>query len=347
MKENNYQDIEQLLQKMLVGTLSENEKDEIRKYMASTWQDERLNDFMSRHWATLDARSADSDEAGLDDLKSRILLMIMNDPSLSRPAAGRKIRLNPPGWLVRIAAVLTIPLLIFSGYLYYRLNGSSSAVKPEISQEVVATPGSRVHFMLADKTEVWLNSGSTLSFSTGLYEQQQRRVKLTGQGYFLVSKDEEHPFIVETGDLNIKVLGTAFDVSNYANDEFISSTLEHGAIALLNSDGEELAVLRTGENAVYKKTSRELAVNQVNTRIATSWKDGQLIFREAPLKEVTTRLERWFNCSINVDPELASSGMRFTATIQDETLGEVLKMVEISAHVRTKITKREAWIWIE
>jgi ferric-dicitrate binding protein FerR (iron transport regulator) len=137
-------------------------------------------------------------------------------------------------------------------------------------------------------------------------------------------------------------------VSNYAEDEFIRSTLEDGAIALLNPSGDrELASLKPGQQAVFRKQTKELRVYQTDTRLSTSWKDGKLIFRDASLKEVTRQLERWFNCSIQTDPELLHSGILYTATIRDETLGEVLQMIEISTQVKTKIKNRSVKIWAE
>jgi ferric-dicitrate binding protein FerR (iron transport regulator) len=81
--------------------------------------------------------------------------------------------------------------------------------------------------------------------------------------------------------------------------------------------------------------------------MSTSWKDGKLMFRDSPLNDVTRQLERWFNCTIHVDPKLMNSEISYTATIQDETLGEVLKMIEISTQVKTRIKNREVTIWTE
>jgi ferric-dicitrate binding protein FerR (iron transport regulator) len=85
-------------------------------------------------------------------------------------------------------------------------------------------------------------------------------------------------------------------------------------------------------------------VEKVDTRLTTSWKDGRLIFKNTPLHEVTKQLERWFNCSIYVAPELLDSGILYTATIQDETLIEVLEMIEISTKVNTEIKNRQVQI---
>jgi transmembrane sensor len=345
--ESKEENIDLLLETIISGDLSDSQRSRLYSCIESTFHDEKLNEFMEKHWKELGMESSNEDEQDLKEAKKRIMKIVRG----GRTKVPEQTKKTPARWInymVRAAAILTIPLMIFSGYMYFRLNEQSLLYAEEtVMQQVIATPGSRVHFVLPDQSEVWLNSGSSLEFSNGLVKQQQRRVKLKGQGYFLVTRDERHPFVVETGDLNIKVLGTSFDVSNYVEDEFVSSALEDGAVALLNPSGEEIASLKPGQQALFRKKTRELTVCQVDTRLLTSWKDGKLIFRNAPLKEVTKQLERWFNCTIQVDPGLLHSGILYTATIQDETLGEVLQMIEISTQVKTKIKSREVSIWSE
>jgi ferric-dicitrate binding protein FerR (iron transport regulator) len=210
--------------------------------------------------------------------------------------------------------------------------------------KVVAHPGSRVHFTLPDQTEVWLNSGSTLEYPLALNEQENRKVKLSGQGYFKVAHDPSHPFFVETDGIRIKALGTSFDVSGYAADRQISSTLEEGSIALLDLSGKEVTRIYPGQKAVLDKSTNSMEVKEVETMLTTSWKDGKLIFRNTSLLDVTIQLERWFNCKIHLDSRLLKTDLMYTATIQDETLGEVLKMIEISTKIKTGIEKREVYI---
>jgi ferric-dicitrate binding protein FerR (iron transport regulator) len=212
------------------------------------------------------------------------------------------------------------------------------------NQRVTANPGSRVHFTLPDQTEVWLNSGSMLEFPLALNLLDNRKVKLSGQGYFKVAHDKAHPFFVETDGLSIKALGTSFDVSNYDNDKQISSTLEEGSIALIGFDGNEVTRIHPGQKAILDKTTHMMVVRDVETLLTTSWKDGKLIFRNTSLSDITVQLERWFNCKIHLDPRLKDSGLMYTATIQNETLGEVLKMIEISTRIKTLIKEREVYI---
>ncbi|MCE4564754.1 FecR domain-containing protein [Maribellus sp. CM-23] len=334
--------IKNLLAKLLADTLSEREQEQLRNHIGSSYKDKQLNELMSEHWQNLDT-SGLSAEPSLENLKLKLWTLIQQEEAVKKQTElSRKISWQTA--ITRIAAILFIPLLVYTGFMLAQSHIQNKQAEM-VMQKVEANPGSRVHFTLPDKTEVWLNSGSSLEYPIAMNKQKQRNVRLTGQGYFKVSYNPRHPFLVETNQINIKVLGTSFDVSNYNNDGQIITTLEEGCIALLDSHGREVSKLAPGQQAVLEKTSRKLYVENVKTELSTSWKDGRLIFRDAPLQEVVKLLGRWYNCNIEVDDSLIGSDIQYTATIQDETLGEVLQMIELSTAVKTSIKNREVRIW--
>jgi len=335
-----------LHKKLLSANLTQKEKDELWVKIQSTYNNSELELLMREYWQDLENKEIVSDEFQFEVLKSQILSRIQKSKNSSKNIH----QLFSSNWrtvMMRVAAILFIPLLLGSVYVYYRMDNKYNmmASSSSVMQEVIACPGSRVHFTLPDHSEVWLNSGSKLKFALNMTSLDQRNVRLTGQGYFKVAHDKKHPFIVETEKMKIQALGTSFDVSSYCNDSHISSILEEGSIALINLQNKEFARLTPGQQAILDKTSNELTIKEVDTALSTSWRNGKLVFRNSPLVEVTKQMERWFNCQINVDPKLLNSNILYTATIQDETLGEVLKMIEISTSVKTKIEKREVSIW--
>jgi len=344
MDSNHKIDSKHLLDQILSGKMSDVEKNDLNDYIQSSFKDPNLDLLMREHWLGLEYNDIIADETKLQILKNQLISRI--DQTQFSPS--KVLRLLPFNWknyLIRVAAVLFIPLLLSSLFVFYRIDRKINQMATSTAvQQVIASPGSRVHFMLPDQTEVWLNSGSMLEFPIALNQQVSRKVKLSGQGYFKVAHDKEHPFFVEACGVIIKALGTSFDVSGYNDDNLISSTLEAGSIALINLQGDEVARLFPGQKVVLNKITNELLVRNVDTALSTSWKDGKLIFRNAPLKDVTMQLERWFNCKIHIDPQLINTGLMYTATIQDETLGEVLKMIEISTKIKTKIENREVYI---
>ncbi|NEW84867.1 MAG: DUF4974 domain-containing protein [Mariniphaga sp.] len=344
MVPNHEIDYKYLLDRMLSDKLSKAEKDELQEYIQHSYKDDELDLLMSNHWMGLEDKQIAVSELQILVLKNKILSQINQRLSSSK----KEHQLFQPRWkyyLIRVAAVLFIPLLLGSLVVYYQMDKRlDQMMASPASQRVEANPGSRIHFTLPDQTEVWLNSGSTLEFPLAMNEMDSRKVKLSGQGYFKVAHDKEHPFYVETDRLTVKALGTSFDVSNYSNGNQVTSTLEEGSVALIDLKGNEITRIHPGQKAIIDKVDMRMVVKDVDTKLTTSWKDGKLIFRNTSLPDVTAQLERWFNCKIHLDTRLVNSGLKYTATIQDETLGEVLKMIEISTKIKTKIEKREVYI---
>jgi ferric-dicitrate binding protein FerR (iron transport regulator) len=337
---------EYLLERILSGELTSAEREDLTIYIEDSYRDHQLDLLMQEHWDGMEDEKIVMNDSQLLNLKIRIFDQIHQ----SKASLEENRRIVHPNWksyLTRAAAVLFVPLLLGSMLLVNRMNNQiQKLTTTTANQKVVANPGSRVHFTLPDQTEVWLNSGSMLEFPLSINQQDFRKVKLSGQGYFKVAHDQEHPFFVEVDGLNIKALGTSFDVSAYISDGQISSTLEEGSIALINNEGGEIARLHPGQKAFLDKTTNVLFVKEVETTLTTSWKEGKLIFRNSSLPDVMEQLERWFNCKIHVDTKLMTAGLMYTATIQDETLGEVLKMIEISTKIKTRIEKREVYLEI-
>lgn len=287
MGSNHKIDIKYFLSQLLSGKLSKEEQNSLREYILANYKDNELDSLMHEHWSSLNNQENVIDDIQMLVLKNKIISKIY-ESKISGKEYPRTITLNWKNNLLRIAAMLFLPLLVGSMIVFYQMNKKLNQLHaPMAMQQVMASPGSRVHFTLPDETEVWLNSGSTLEFPINLSLLDQRQVRLTGQGYFKVAHDKDHPFFVETQQMIVKALGTSFDVSSYADDRQITSTLEDGSIAIMDLQGNEVARLSPGQQAILDKTSSELAVMDVETILTTSWKDGKLIFRRTSLPEVS------------------------------------------------------------
>jgi transmembrane sensor len=344
MRQNQHLDYKYLVDRLVSVNFTDSEKAELDDYIQNSFNNDELNSLIQKHWQELESMKFATDDIQLLILKNRILSKI-HQTKISPEKPTAVFYSNWKNYLIRIVAILFIPLLLSSLYVIYQLKQNTEVNNLiSLNERVIAHPGSRVHFTLPDNTEVWLNSASALEFPLLLKSQKIRKVKLTGQGYFNVSHDEKHPFIVEADGMNIKALGTSFDVSSYAEDNQISSTLENGSIAMTDLDGIELARIHPGQKAILDRTTRLVTIKNVESKLFTSWKDGKLIFKNTPLAEVAKQMERWFNCKIFVDPHLLNTRLVYTASIQDENLGEVIKMIEISTSVNTKIENRNVYI---
>lgn len=176
--------------------------------------------------------------------------------------------------------------------------GNSDSLSFQGTQKhVIQIPkGGEYELILPDGTHVWINSDSELSFPTQ-FDSTRREVFLTGEAYFSVTKDKEKPFIVKVNeDIEIKVLGTQFNVQAYQDENTIETTLCEGSVNV--SDGKQKVTLTPSLQAVYSKSTKNLITRKVDTRLYSSWKDGLFVFENKPLEEIMTTLSRWYNIHV-------------------------------------------------
>lgn len=202
--------------------------------------------------------------------------------------------------------------------------------------------GHRSRVKLPDNTVVWLNSGSKLNYPTK-FDKDKREVFLQGEAYFEVSRDEKRPFTVLTNELDVRVLGTKFNVSAYHDDKSVSVVLASGSVELgynpnlLGRQSTDKMV--PGMKAVYDLESEQLEQASVDTDLYTSWKDGYLIFENSTLLTITTKLSRYYNVEIAFDkPKLKEETFSGSLDLKASAI-EVLEI--ISEITGTKLEKEE------
>lgn len=199
-----------------------------------------------------------------------------------------------------------------------------------------ANPGMRTHIHLPDGTMAYLNSGSTLTYTIP-FDVKERKVALKGEAYFKVSHNPEQPFVVSVADdkMNIKVLGTEFNVQAYNDDDLIQTTLVSGAIDLhyKNSNGKIVGrSVKPSEKVVYDSHSGNVSVKTVNTDYDTAWMQGRLVFKETPLPEVLKKMTHYYNVTFSVvDPVIQT--YNFTGTFDNRQLSQVLDYLKISSGI--------------
>lgn len=188
--------------------------------------------------------------------------------------------------------------------------------------------GKQFELLLSDGTQVSLNSGSSLRYPVNFIAGKDRKVYLKGEAFFDVAKDASHPFIVNADQINIRVLGTQFNLSFYPEDEDISTVLVEGSVALYKEGADMKKNTSTqlvpGQQAAFNKTKNEMSVNEVDTHNHTAWKDGYLLFKASPFYRIRSKLERHFNISIEDKTQLLHNQV-YTATFRNETIEEILE----------------------
>ncbi|MGQ7870254.1 FecR family protein [Sunxiuqinia sp. sy24] len=207
---------------------------------------------------------------------------------------------------------------------------------PENYTTITASNGEHSKITLPDQSTVWLNGGTTIAYNNAFFSQN-REIKLNGEAFFQVTKQSEHPFVVHCDDLKVRVLGTSFNVRNYAEDETVSVVLEKGAVELETNAGKfSTHQLSPGEKADYERNGKGLTIKKVETSQYTSWKKGLLIFSDATMSEVVKKLERWYNVSIEVkNPRI--NNLLFNATILHEDIEDIMELIKFSCAINYDI----------
>ena len=244
--------------------------------------------------------------------------------------------------LLRVAAVLILPLMVLS--ILFINEKLKLATKDNLYTEVSVSPGSKLRTVLPDGTEVWLNSGSTLKYPQS-FSNKNRQAILTGEAYFNVISDLLHPFVVKTEGLELKVIGTSFNVMAYPEEKNISVTLEEGKISIENPcSGKKisrLCFLEPKEQIVFQKETGTAKITTVNTDQFTSWKDGKLIFRNNSLNFIFNHLERWYNADIEIVGDEKLPQTPYTLTIEDETIVQVLEYLSVASGISYEVVPAE------
>jgi ferric-dicitrate binding protein FerR (iron transport regulator) len=255
-----------------------------------------------------------------------------------------KRKLNPVtklnSWLLifqRVAAILILPLLIYTAWI---LSNRSQNIKVSTVMKSSETAyGVRSQIILSDGTKVWLNSGTKLSYPE-TFSGNSREVKLTGEAYFQVESDKDNPFFVDLNGYKVKATGTKFNISNYQNDNTITTYLDHGNISFLaytNDKQNEPVLLKENDIIILNKGEKKYKLQNTDGRKYLAWIDGKLVFKNDNTNDVAERLGRWYNAEIIFDDKLSQSGYVFTATFKQESLEEALKLLSYSTPIRYKI----------
>ena len=226
--------------------------------------------------------------------------------------------------------------LIFSVFV------SSPTVKPTESLQAFIVPlGSRSKVILADGTEVSLNSGSELKYSSG-FSSVNRVVTLSGEGFFTVKSDPQHPFTVKTSDFDIKVTGTKFNVCSYPDNKFSAATLAEGKIGLQLKGNSRILDVEPGEKFQLDRGTQKISLTDADIESEIAWKDGEFIFRKIPFPELVHKLERCYDVKLNCSgSELQNYA--FTGRFKNqETIWQVLDALKLTSPIDyQKTTFRE------
>lgn len=202
-------------------------------------------------------------------------------------------------WSVAAVAIVLLGLITVTAYWQ-----GSRQIQSNFSDIVVEAPlGSKTKLTLPDGSTVWLNAGSKMVYSQG-FGVSDRKLAFQGEGYFEVEKNDEMPFLVQTHDVNVTVVGTKFNFRNYPEDEEAVVELLEGKVALENQLKEEaVRYLSPNEKMVLHKATGEMDITSAKVKEATLWTENILLFDEDLLPDIVRKLERSYHVRIEIENE--------------------------------------------
>ena len=214
--------------------------------------------------------------------------------------------------------------------------------KKEIYNTLIVPRSGEYRVVLSDGTRVWLNAASSLKYPTN-FGSKQRKVILSGEGYFEVTKDAKRPFIVKTENTQVEVLGTKFNVSAYTEDSENRISLAEGKVVVrqLKEGENERVVLTPGYGAVVEKDKRGIQTTHVNLEAELAWKDAMFIFEDEALGSIMKKLSRWYDVNVEFEPGVDTM-FHFTGHIEKyENLAKTLHLLELTRKVSFDINDHD------
>ena len=363
-----------LLSKKLANEATETELNELQSILVSNPDLNHQADLIAEMWEQGSHGSDFSNEAAYmrhvmkhkdefftDESKEAAPPIIINEESQEeKPSLLRSI------FSKRLTIISFVSLIVLATGLIYFLSGKKKVVataRQEISS-VVTKNGNRTKIMLPDGSQVWLNAGSNLDYNNSTFNKEIREVSLNGEAYFDVIKNEAKPFIIRTKKMDIKVVGTSFNVRSYNDEKTAEASLIKGTIEVtlkdrkdqtivlkpnekisIATEEEKQLILKTGEKIAVKKNSaavpqivvKELKPNPTNNIIPEiAWTQNRLYFEDASLEDIGPRLEKWFGKNVLIQDESLKK-IRYTGNFENETIETVLSYLKLSRSFNFKI----------
>ena len=260
------------------------------------------------------------------------------EPAVEQPKAKPTGKRRYVISFMRYAAVVAVLVCVCS-YLFYNI-GQRNMEQAFAMIKVEAPQGSTTKMTLPDGTEVWLNAGSRIEYSQG-FGVRDRRVKLSGEGYFEVHHNTAMPFIVNSSSLNVQVLGTKFDFRDYPSDHSAMVSLDEGSVAVglrSSHDGDYQYRLSPDQRAVLEKQSGNLRIEN-RTTTDRLWTDGTIMLNGRRLADICIDLERSYGVKICIENRtLAQTRFYGVFHRKDQNLDHVLGTLAATGHIRYVIS---------
>lgn len=318
--------MKELVSKYRKDELSPAELQELRERVNSM-ADHEIEQEMYQSWMDEEIDEAPAQSERMDKIKERI------EKSIEKGKSDGFVFTR----IIQIAAAILLPVFILlSGYLYYE-NRQIAA-----EEMIVSTArGERASVTLPDGTTVSLNSESRLGYFPKAYNKEERKINFNGEGYFQVCKNEEVPFVIDARGLQVKVLGTKFNLLARKHQKTAELALEEGSVWLGATKSKKNVILRPLQKAILDQSTGDiLVIAEKNIKDISAWREGNMVFRNTEWSEFIRTIEKSYDVTIKITAKDCPTDS-FTGTLPLTDLNEVLEVIEKSYHLKAQIKGKE------
>jgi len=364
MDNNTTERIWELMARQLSGEASKVEMAELELLLRERSQENYSMEILQDLWKTKNADHGHYNENQYKALVGRLRSMGIDEKMFGHDdhhiSEAPKKRRRPWTWVL----TSSIALLIIGAIIFIPNKKAATLASVEVAGEntVVTKNGSKTNMLLPDGTKVWLNAGSKITYLKN-YGVGSREISLSGEAFFDVVHNAAKPFVIHTGKMDIKVLGTAFNVKCYPGDRTTETSLIRGSIEVTLNGRKEKIMLKPNEKLIVnneearqqkdasgpaeqeQETAPVLSIVHVthepisNDILETSWVANRLVFSNETFDEVAIKMERWYNVNINIQSP-ALKIKRFTGSFENETVEEALTALRYTLKFNFSIDKQ-------
>jgi len=236
-------------------------------------------------------------------------------------------------WIQYAAVVLIV--LTFQSLLKLR----GDMIHEPQYQEVSVGSGESARVVLADGSVVWLNSNSELKYPNS-FNSRTRRVILNGEAFFQVNRDTDHPFVVDAGEIAVKVLGTEFNVQSYSEELSVKVEVESGKVQVTDFLGDsEGVILTANEKVEFIRSDRSMRLGKYDPK-SENWRDGKYIFRNRSFGEIVRQLERIYGVKIEVRDTDLLDEIYYGEIDKSDPITKILDIISVSNQFNYRVSNK-------
>ena len=314
---------EELIEKFIIGTCSEEELQQIQSIIKDSEQEARRL-FHAEELYQLGKMNRYTDEQRIERAQHRLNRRLAREELTSSRSWFRPR-------VMRYAAVVAT-LMALGGLANFYLHRMADADL----LTAMATDEVKV-ITLSDSTKVWLNKKASLKYPSR-FADKERQVYLDGEAYFEVTKNREKPFIVKNGAMQVRVLGTKFVLCNEQSSPVAKATLVEGQIEVTDQENQGKVVLNPGQRAELNKANGLLTVKQVDAKMDAVWRDNYIPFHKANIVEITRKLEECYQVKFILSPDVELERTYSGILKKKKEISSVLKSLQNSVPINYEIT---------